>query len=142
MAKQNFGQLVGAHVRKHEGRMLTVFRESAQDLIEESQVPRRKGGNMPVRFGFLRNSGQAALNNTPSGESVRPKNYTAGDDWDPNESLIIVNRAKIGDRIVFGWTANYAIYMEARYGFLRLAAQNWPAIVKRNAERLRQRTTR
>lgn len=141
MAKQDFGQLVGAHVRKYESRMLTVFRASAQDMIEEAQESRGSGGNMPVQTSFLRNSGQAALNNTPSGESVRPKDY-AGGTWNPNESLIIVNQAKIGDRIVFGWTANYAIYMEARYGFLRLAAQNWPAIVKRNAERLRQRTTR
>lgn len=141
MAKSSFSDQVGSFVRKSQGRMTAVFRQSAQDLIEEAQTPRGASGNLPVDTGFLRNSGQAALNNTPSGQSIKPEGYSGGS-WNPDESLIIVNRAKIGDRIVFGWTANYAIYMEARYGFLRLAAQNWPAIVKRNAERLRQRTTK
>lgn len=141
MAKQDFGQLVGAHIRKYDSRMLAVFRQSAQDVIEEAQTPRGSGGNIPVDTGFLRNSGQAALNNTPSGESVKPKGYGGGT-WSADEAALIISRAQLGDRIIFGYVARYAPYMEARYGWVRLAAQNWPAIVKRNAERLRQRTTK
>lgn len=141
MTKSNFADQVGAFVAKSEGRMTAVFRASAQDVITEAQEPRGSGGNMPVDTGFLRNSGQAALNNTPSGESVKPDGYGGGT-WSADEAALIINRAQLGDRIIFGWTANYAVYMEARYGFLRLAAQNWQAIVKRNAERLRQRTTK
>lgn len=141
MAKQDFGQLVGAHIRKYDSRMTAVFRQSAQDLIEEAQTPISAGGAIPVDSGFLRNSGQAALNNTPSGESIKPKNYSGGT-WSADEAALIINRAQLGDRVIFGYVANYAIYMERRYGWVRLAAQNWPQIVKRNAERLRQRTAR
>ena len=141
MAKQNFGQLVGKKIQETEGRMLTVFRQSAQVVIEEAQEPRGSGGNMPGRTSFLRNSGQARLNDFPVGESERPDNYTP-QNWTPDDALLVINRAKIGDKIIFGWTARYAIYMERRYGFLRLAAQQWPQIVRRNARALRQRISR
>lgn len=138
MAKTNFAKQVGAFVAKSPGRMTAVFRQSAQDVIEEAQEPRGSGGNLPVDTGFLRNSGQAALNNTPSGESIKPKDY-AGGTWSADEAALIISRAKIGDRVIFGWTANYAEYMERRYGFVRLAVQNWPDIVRKNAKQLEQR---
>lgn len=141
MAKSNFADQVGAFVAKSEGRMTAVFRQSVQDVINEAQEPRGSGGNMPVDTGFLRNSGQAALNNTPSGESVKPDDY-AGGTWSADEAALIISRAQLGDRVVFGWVANYAPYMERRYGFLRLAAQNWNQIVQRNAKRLEERVKR
>lgn len=141
MAKSNFADQVGAFVAKSNSRMTAVFRQSAQDVINEAQEPRGSGGNMPVDTGFLRNSGQAALNNTPSGESVKPDNY-AGGTWSADEAALIISRAQLGDRVVFGWVANYAPYMERRYGFLRLAAQNWNSIVQRNAKRLEERVSR
>lgn len=141
MAKSNFADQVGAFVAKSEGRMTAVFRQSVQDVINEAQEPRGSGGNMPVDTGFLRNSGQAALNNTPSGESVKPDNY-AGGTWSADEAALIISRAQLGDRVVFGWVANYAPYMERRYGFLRLAAQNWPDIVRKNAQKLEKRAGR
>jgi hypothetical protein len=42
---------------------------------------------------------------------------------------VIINRLEPVDRFVFGWTAVYARAMEAKYGFMRLGAQNWPKIV-------------
>lgn len=141
MAKGDFASQVGAFVAKSDARMTAVFRQSAQDLINEAQEPRGSGGNMPVDTGFLRNSGQAQLNTLPSGESMKPDNF-AGGTWDAQEAVLIINQAKLGDRIIFGWTANYAPYMEARYGFLRLAAQNWQQTVTKNAKRLEQRARR
>jgi hypothetical protein len=116
----SFSSDVSNWAKRTEARTLAVFQTAAQDLIEEAQTPRAKGGNMPIDFGFLRNSGQAALNDIPSGPSS-PNNMTA--------APLVISRAKIGDRVVFGWTANYAVYMEARYGFMRLAAQKWRQFV-------------
>lgn len=138
MAKSNFADQVGAFVAKSNGRMTAVFRQSAQDLIEEAQTPRGSGGNLPVDTGFLRNSGTASLNTMPSGQSIKPDNY-AGGSWSPDEMLLVINQAQLGDRIIFGYLANYAPFMEARFGWVRLAAQNWPQIVQRNAKRLEKR---
>ena len=138
MAKQDFASQVGAFVAKSDARMTAVFRQSAQELIIEAQTPRGKSGNMPVDTGFLRNSGVASLNTLPSGESIKPDNY-AGGGWSADEAALIIARAKLGDRIIFGWVAQYSIYMEARYGWLRLAVQNWPQTVNRVAKETERR---
>jgi hypothetical protein len=100
--------------------MEAVYRTAVQDLVEEVQTPQSKGGNLPVDTSFLRNSGMAAVNKIPSGDSD-PSNATA--------AVVIINQLKAGDRFVFGYTAQYARAMEAKYGFTRLAAQNWGKIV-------------
>lgn len=43
---------------------------------------------------------------------------------------LVAAQANLGDTIWIGWTAEYAIYMEARYGFMRSEAQNWTYIVQ------------
>ena len=48
-------------------------------------------------------------------------------------------RAAAGTFAENGSIAAYAPYMEARYGFVRLAAQNWQQIVSRNAREARRR---
>lgn len=121
----SFSATVSDWAKKTEARTLAVFQTAVQDLIGDAQTPRAKGGNMPVDTSFLRNSGQAALNDIPAGDA-NPNNMTA--------VPLVISRAQIGDRVVFGWTANYAQYMEARYAFMRLAAQNWAQHVK-NANR-------
>jgi len=117
---KSFGSQVDAWTRKTEGRMEAVYRTAVQDLVEEVQTPQSKGGNLPVDTSFLRNSGMAAVNKIPSGDSD-PSNATA--------AVVIINQLKAGDRFVFGYTAQYARAMEAKYGFTRLAAQNWGKIV-------------
>lgn len=138
MAKSDFAKQVGAFVAKSDARMLAVFRQSAQDMIEEAQTSRGAGGNLPVDTGFLRNSGQASLNTTPSGEPIKPKNYSGGS-WNPDEAALVISKAQLGDRVIFGYVARYAPYMEARYGWVRLAAQNWPQIVNRSVKLIKQR---
>lgn len=127
--------------RKTEARMEAVFRTAAQSMIEEAQTPTDKGGNMRVDTGFLRNSGTAALNSIPTGSALQGQTFRQVD-WDAAPSVLVINRAKIGDRIVFGWTANYADVRERKDGFMRLAAQNWPQHVKRAAAKVRKEVTK
>ena len=118
-------------VAQTEERLNAVFRTAAQDIAREVQTPRAKGGKLPVDTAFLRNSFAADINTTPSGDGN--SSYSAG------PISIVIGRARIGDRVVFGWGANYAVYMEARYGFLRGAAQNWQQIVDKAAKKVQRR---
>ena len=122
---------VSQWVAQTEERLNAVFRTAAQDIAREVQTPRAKGGKLPVDTAFLRNSFAADINTTPSGNGE--SSYSAG------PISIVIGRARIGDRVVFGWGANYAVYMEARYGFLRGAAQNWQQIVDKAAKKVQRR---
>lgn len=133
-----FRAQVAAWVSQSDARLLTVAQEAMQDLSEKVQTPRAKGGDMPVDTSFLINSFQAQIGRVPRGESKQPDSYAVRD-FDYGPIAITINRAKIGDRIVFGWTAEYAPYMEARYGFLRLNVQQWQTIVNAAARRVMRR---
>lgn len=138
MAKNDFASQVGRHIAKYPRLMEAVYQRSAQETIREAQTPVAKGGRMRVDTGFLINSGQAALNSIPSGASEKPENYRKTD-WDAQPMVLVLNKATLEDRIVFGWTANYAVYREAQDAFLRLAAQNWPQTVNRVAKETEKR---
>jgi hypothetical protein len=118
-----FGAQVNAWARKSERRLEAIFKESAQRVIEQAQTPRGAGGNMPVDTNFLRASGQASLTGWPSGPSRQDESPGQFD------YSITIAGARIGQTIYFGWTAEYARYMEQRYSFMRSAAQNWGSIV-------------
>ena len=118
-------------VAKSEARLNAVWKTAAQDIVREIQTPRAKNGRMPVDSGFLRNSFSADVNKTPSGNGNSA--YTSG------PISIVINRAKIGDTVVFGWAAQYSIYMEAKYSFVRHAAQNWQQIVNKAAQKVKTR---
>tara|TARA_Y100001973_G_scaffold106528_2_gene185030 strand:+ start:5386 stop:5808 length:423 start_codon:yes stop_codon:yes gene_type:complete len=134
MAK-SFASQVGDFVAKSDARMTAVFRQSAQDVIEEAQTDYTKGGNLPKDTGFLQSTGDAALNRIPSGPTVAPEGVESFT-WDADAALVVIAQAQIGDTIFFGWSAEYSEYMENRFGFMRLAAQNWQQIVRKNAQRL------
>ena len=118
-----FEKQVTKWARKSEARMEAVFKTAVQDMIEDAQTPRDKGGRMPIDTGFLRNSGSAAINSIPTGGG---------------NTAVVISRAKLGDAIYFGWTANYAQYMEAKYAFMRMATQRWGQFVKVAARRIEQ----
>lgn len=107
-----------------------VIKNSAQEVFSIAQTPKAQGGRMPVDTGFLRNSLVAELN----GATV-----AGGSD----AYALAVAGMNFGDVIFAGWTASYARHME--YGTSRTpgnfymlnAAQQWAAIVARNAELLR-----
>ena len=128
---------IDAFILKSNNLMEAVFKESAQRTIEEAQTTRDKGGNMRRDTGFLVNSGKASINSVPSGESVNTGVQRG--DWDSTIASLTINRAKVGDSIYFGWTANYAQARENKDGFVRLAAQNWQKTVNQVARDLKAR---
>ena len=136
----SFSEQIKNWRNKTTQRMELVFQESIQELGKQANKQRSRGGNMPVDTSFLMNSLTAAINDAPKGQGTAPAGY-AGKRWDNTDFLLVTNRAKIGDRVTIGYTANYAIYMEARYKFLRLAAQDWPQIVKRVTRRVDKRVS-
>ncbi len=127
--------------KKSEARMEAVFQESVQTMTFAMLTPVAKGGNLPVRTGFLINSFNAALNSIPSGDTRAPAGYNR-QALDATALSLVINRATIGDRIAVGSAANYAEAMEAKYGYLRLAAQNWPSHVKSATNKVKREVTR
>lgn len=105
-----------------------IVKKSAEKLAEEANTSRFKGGNTPVDTSFLINSLHASIGTVPSGESVKPSGYTV-QDWNSSQVTVVINGMELGDTLYLGWTAEYAPFMENRYGFARLATQNWQNIV-------------
>ncbi|CAL8972861.1 hypothetical protein RHODGE_RHODGE_01025 [Rhodoplanes serenus] len=138
----NFAAEVSAWVRETEARMTAVFRQSAQEVIEEMQTPVGEGGRMPVDTGFLRSSLQVSLNADPVPAT---RENPGGIHGAPDAASLVIGGAELGDRIVASYSANYARHVEygARgrppRGFVRGAAQQWQSIVRRVAQRLKDR---
>jgi hypothetical protein len=135
MAK-SFSAQISKHISAYQSRMMAVIRASGQDVFEEALTPRAKGGNLPVDTSFLRNSAKAQIGSMPSGPSTPADGMPSAPDGQITLTLV---RLKPGQTIYLGFCANYARYMENRYGFVRLAAQQWQQIVNKNAAELRRR---
>ena len=118
---------VEAFASKTADQMLRVAKQSIQDVVTIAQTPVSKGGNMPVDTGFLRNS-----LTSQAGGSVS----AGGDDY-----ILTIAGMRLGDDARFAWSAEYAIarhYKPSSFGqgggmWRDLAAQQWPAIVAKNA---------
>lgn len=136
----SFSAQIAAAVTEIKGGLEAVIRQSADDVADDASLPVAQGGNMPVMDGFLRNSRVAALNTEPSGPTDKPAGYS--NTGAPPEVTAAIAGFEIGDTICIRWTANYARYVEygargrAGRGFVRQAAQKWPAFVAANAARL------
>lgn len=104
-------------------RILNVIIQSISETVEESQVTVARGGKMRVKTGFLRSSGIASLNTSPTGPSKGDPKGTYK--WDGESVNKVLANLKIGDVFYFGWTARYAKYREVQDGFLESAIQNW-----------------
>ena len=136
MARYTFAQIPDV-IAKYERRMTAVFRESAERAIEIMQEPGPSvtnpastgTGNMPVATGFLRASLLVSTSHMPTINPAASGKPNETYDWDEGEISLAIAGADIGDALFAGYTASYARIMEARYGFVRLAAQQWPAIV-------------
>ncbi len=107
-----------------------VIKKSAQDLFEDAQTPRAKGGRMRVDTGELRNSFIAGLNGT-SGLTG------------PDAYILAIANLKLGGVLFGGWTAPHARPREFGASgqqpdfFMRGAAQKWQSIVAENAAKLK-----
>lgn len=140
MTKLDFGAAVNAWTRRSNKRLTAVFRESAERTMDAAQATIPSGGNLPIKTGFLRATGQAGIGAMPTGP-------TQPGEGKPQTGAytLVINNAKVGDTLYFGWTAAYArrmeygfvgtdslgrTYNQAGFGFVRLAVQNWQQTVK------------
>lgn len=142
---QSFSTQVDDWVRATTARMEAVFKESCQRLVAQAQTPVSAGGHMPVDTGFLRASGLASSNGptplNPEAVGEKDKQYT----FNFGQTETVIASLTLGMRFYFCWTAAYAARIEygfsgqdskgrninqAGRGFVRLAAQNWPMIVR------------
>lgn len=122
-----------------EDRLMRVVRGSLDDVMKATQLPRAKGGNMPVITGFLRASGRASKGGWPSGPNIRPSDAKPNQfQWDAEGATAVVISLQYGETFFFGWTAVYAGMQELYNGFLEAAMQNWQKIVNTNIEQLRR----
>jgi hypothetical protein len=125
-----FTAQIKAFTDRTQEKLDAVVKQSAQEVFSAAQTPKAQGGRMPVDTGFLRNSLVSELN----GATV-----ARGSD----AYVLAIAGAEAGSVIFAGWTAKYARFME--YGTSRAAgnfymlgaAQQWQAIVARNAELVR-----
>lgn len=124
MAK-TFTADVNAWIQKSEKRMEAVFKTAVQSVANETNRPIPKGGRLPVDTSFLRNSFSGAIGRPPTGPSKQGEGQ-----GNPDDVFLVIAKAKIGETIYLGWSAEYARYMEARYGFRDAAAQNWQKHVR------------
>ena len=136
---ESFSAQVNTYVAETIERTTAVFKQSAQDVIEDAQAPRpsdaykvsksKKLGRMRVDTGFLRNSHVSGLNGSTS--------LSGADSY-----VLTIAGAKLGDSITGGWTADYAIHREfgargqAPDFFARGAAQKWQQFVDANSRKL------
>lgn len=125
-----FTAQIKAFTERTKEKLETVVKQSAQEVFSIAQTPKAQGGRMPVDTGFLRNSLIAELNGAAVGGGA-------------DAYVLAVAGMDLGDTIFAGWTASYARHME--YGtsktpsnfYMLSAAQQWQAIVARNAELVR-----
>lgn len=149
--KKSFTAQIDEWVGAQEKLLQQIFIAAALRVIEEMQRvgPSKKnpggaGGHMPVDTGFLRASLVATLNTPSSAVTVPSENVTAVT-ANVGQVEMIVLAAKLGDSIYAVYTAAYARRMEygfvgtdalgrefnqSGYGFVRLAAEQWPNLVK------------
>jgi Bacteriophage HK97-gp10, putative tail-component len=125
-----FTAQIKAFADRSKEKIEAVVKQSAQEVFSIAQTPIGQGGRMPVDTGFLRNSLAAELNGATVGGGA-------------DAYVLAVAGMELGDVIFAGWTANYARFQE--YGtsamagnfYMLGAAQQWQAIVARNAEAIR-----
>lgn len=125
-----FSAKVHDWIEKVEGGVLAVRNEAAQRVFDEAQRPVAKGGNMPVKTGFLRASPRATKDGSLPLIQKRPGNAEDGSySYDPAAVLAIIASSELNDVITFAYTANYARFVENKRKFVALAAQQWPRLV-------------
>lgn len=120
-------------------KMKAVMQESIQDVCDDMQTPKAKGGRMPVDTGYLRNSLASGLNGAFG--AVGPDSY-----------VLTIQGMEPGDTSRFAYTADYARRMEMGFTgtdargrkinqqgnhFMQTAAARFSEHVTRNTGRLK-----
>lgn len=142
----NFDAVIDKIIADTEEKMLGVVKNSIIEVVEDAQTSIKKGGKMVVDTGFLKSSGQARLNQIPTGE-IRGRHRKKGEEGILPEYVIpdkadyilpILGKMKIGDTFYFGWTAIYALKQEIYHGFMESAVMKWKQIVDGQIRRLKK----
>ncbi len=146
MAQKSFTAQVDDWVRASTRRAEAVMKQSAQDVVDEAQKPRAKGGRMRVDTGFLRSSGRSSLHAPIT--TLRAKPDAGRFTFNEGQVSLTLAKMELGDDFYFTYGANYARPREygargqAPDAFVRSAAAKWQTFVTRNAQAARQRAVR
>lgn len=142
----SFDVIMDKFVADSKDKMIAVIKNSIKEVVQDAQTPLSKGGKIHVDTGFLRSSGQAQLNQIPSGQTEGRKRaegelgvlpeYAMPDNAD--YILSTLAKMKIGDTFYFGWTARYASTREIYDGFMESAVMKWKEIVDNQIRRLKK----
>jgi hypothetical protein len=127
-----FSRAIDKWVSGSIDRMEAVQKTAAQDLVKEVSTPRDKGGNMPVDTSNLINSLHGNVGSLPRGSTDGNASFQSGN------IALAINKWNAGEALYLGWTAEYAKHMEARYAFMKLAAQNWDSTVMKAARKVKK----
>jgi hypothetical protein len=134
----SFERQVRNFEKKFEKRLRAVAKESVQQTANMANEDRGSGGRMPVDTGFLRASRAGAVGRMPMGQSKPQGDGPFRVDNSGLSAALLRWNPEKGETFYVGWTANYARFMEYRYGFLRGATELWDQTVAREARRVRQ----
>lgn len=125
----DFKTQVTEWVRASDSRMLAVARESLQRVVALMQ------SRIPVDTGFARASVRASLTSMPQVNTSATRDEKLTYSYDSSAVVAVIARAKLGETVFVGWTANYVEDLElgksrqAPSGFIRVSAMEWPRIV-------------
>lgn len=139
VTKQDFAAALGEFANETEDKILAVFRQSSDDVIERMRV------YTPVQYGFLAGTIQGSLNTpVPIDPAATNENkaHISADASTGQVSLVIAD-AKLGDTIYGSFTMAYAGFVE--YGtskmqpraMVRRAAAEWQTIVDANVAKVK-----
>jgi len=146
MAKP-FSAQINGWIDETEYRKVAVFKESAQDLVEETRKPRKKGGRMRYKTGFLAASLMASTSSMPQIKSNNRPSEGGTYTFDAGEIALVIAGWNPGETLYAGFTANYAAAREygargqAGDAFVRTAAMRWQEFVDKNARELKRRSS-
>jgi hypothetical protein len=118
MAGERFSASVTAWARKTEEQQAAVLHQSLRLLAEEA------ADNTPEVTGNLKNSRAVSTLGPPTIDWKRKKFS------DPSDAINnAIAGVEVGRTAWLGYRAPYAHKIEAKHGFLRLAAQRWRQLV-------------
>lgn len=145
----SFAATVGNWANKVPRALEVVFKESAQELVEQLQTlltdmvyDQPVGPSGYLRTGFLRASLVASTTAMP--QMIR-ENPGVTLPPDLGEIVLVINGMDENDTLYLGYTANYAAYVH--YGangrparpWITLVAQRWETIVTAKAAEVKRR---
>lgn len=148
---ETFAAPINKFVAELPERQNAVYRDAIQMTVQAMTLPKARGGNMPVRDGFLRASVRAVIGAQPPLKTRRPKGDAVAPALDMGDITMVLSGATVEDTVTVAFTMVYAArvnfgfvgqdslgrtYDQAGAHFVELAAQKWPQIAAQSAMRV------